>query len=161
MLKAADHFLAVPSRISRHHAAMRDAFHACEHRLIANVLVQLLAPHDALNSEQADHSNYQSDCEYHLSSSLCQARELLLRYRDGSILRHPINGIGRISLRSVLASRSRCRTPERAASTLTTVPGSFVMNVPTTNPTPINRVTQFQCLERIDEGDMVFDLNGI
>jgi hypothetical protein len=35
------------------------------------------------------------------------------------------------------------------------------MNVPTTNITMINRVTHFQCLENIDESDMVFGLNGI
>ena len=35
------------------------------------------------------------------------------------------------------------------------------MNVPTMNITTINRVNCFQCLERIDEGDMVFGLNFI
>ena len=32
------------------------------------------------------------------------------------------------------------------------------MNVPTTNITMISRVVCFQCLEKIDVGDMVFDL---
>src|SRR5260370_40453709 len=77
LLEAANHFLAVPSRICRHHAATRDAFHACVHCLMANVPVQLPALRHAVNREQADHSNYESDCECHLSSFLC---ELVLRY---------------------------------------------------------------------------------
>jgi hypothetical protein len=75
--EAANRFLAVPSRISRDDAAARDAFHACEHCLIADVRVQLPALRDAVNREQADHSNYESDCECHLSSFLCG---LMLRY---------------------------------------------------------------------------------
>ena len=35
------------------------------------------------------------------------------------------------------------------------------MNVPIMNITTINRVSCFQCLERIDEGDMVFGLSVI
>jgi hypothetical protein len=154
MPETANRFLAVPSRIRRDHAVTRDAFHTYKHRLIANVRVQLPALSDAVNREQADHSNYESDRECHLSSFLCERTIEVARYS-----RHPISGIGRTSLRSVAASCSRCRTPEKAASALTTVPGAFVMNVPITNITTINRVSCFQCLERIDEGDMVFGLN--
>src|SRR5712692_9312421 len=75
--------------------------------------------------------------------------------------RHPISGIGRTSLRSVAASCSKCRTPEKAASALTTAPGAFVMNEPIMNITTINRVSCFHCLERIDEGDMVFGVSVI
>src|SRR5260370_29756390 len=62
--EAANHFLAVPSRICRHHAGTRDAFHACERRLIANVRAcNCLRCAMRSTREQADHSNYESDCE--------------------------------------------------------------------------------------------------